>query len=61
MTYEELIDPRTLFKGAEEIEPFCALAECIEDLTAFLEECERYELYEYCGIIHQQILMSSRP
>lgn len=55
MNYTELTNPELLFANEAEVEGFCDLASCVEDLEAFLRECEFYELYEYCAIIREKI------
>lgn len=54
LDYENLINPANLL-SLEEVESFCDLAECREDLEAFMERCEEEELYEYCSIIKRKL------
>ena len=50
-----LINPSNLFDSVEEVLDFISLSDNIEELEAFLLECQKEELYYYCQVINTRI------
>lgn len=51
-----LSDPSNLLKTDEEFEEFLSLSDNINDLTGFLNVCNKNELYRWSAKIHSKII-----
>lgn len=53
--YLQIISPTKLFKNKKEVAEFLQIPSTIQDLEAFLKQCEEEELYGYCRLIKNKI------
>lgn len=53
--YQQIINPSNLFNNIDEVRDFISFTDNIVELEAFLEECKKEELYEYCIVIKNKI------
>ena len=53
--YQQIISPTNLFKNKREVIEFLNIPATIDDLKAFLKQCEEEELYGYCQLIKNKI------
>lgn len=53
--YLQMISPTKLFKNKREVTEFLQIPSTIQDLEAFLKQCEAEELYGYCALIKNKI------
>lgn len=53
--YLQMISPTKLFKNKREVTEFLQIPSSIQDLEAFLKQCEQEELYGYCKLIKDKI------
>lgn len=53
--YLQMISPTKLFKNRKEVVEFLNIPSSIQDLEAFLKQCEEEELYGYCSLIKNKI------
>lgn len=53
--YLQIISPTNLFKNKREVIEFLNIPCSIQDLEAFLKQCEEEELYGYCILIKNKI------
>lgn len=54
---ELLLNPANLFSDINQVRDFVGLSNNLAELQAFFEKCEEEELFEYCAVIQNRIIL----